>query len=242
MSEAWLLPYADLLTLLLALFIVLFAMGSVDQAKFEALSRSFNGVFYGGESVFDYPSPIVSGDEAGDLGDEAEDEAESERDKLKAIERKIIDYIIENDLQDQLSVSLTEEGLLLTIHDSVLFESGSAVVRIEDQVIADEISELLVMDEPRDIIISGHTDDVPISTSQFADNWELSVMRAVNFMKIVLANEKLDPMIFSAKGFGEFKPIADNETEAGRSKNRRVEILIYPKDDPTERLKSILEE
>lgn len=223
-SEAWLLPYADLLTLLLALFIVLFAMSSVDAVKFQKLSKAFSGVFYGGESAFELPSPIIEGE-----SEDISEEGGSEQEQLEAIRQKINLYIEERNLSDRLSTSLTEEGLLVTIHDSVLFESGSAEVRIQDEKIAEEISELLVMDQPRDIVISGHTDNVPISTSQFASNWELSVMRAVNFMKIMLENERLDPLTFSAKGFGEFRPIADNETDKGKAENRRVEILILPK-------------
>ena len=85
------------------------------------------------------------------------------------------------------------------------------------------------MNPPRHIIISGHTDNVPIHNAQFASNWELSVMRAVNFMKVLLENPNLDPRWFSAKGYGEFKPVAPNNTPEGRMKNRRVEILILPK-------------
>lgn len=84
------------------------------------------------------------------------------------------------------------------------------------------------MNPPRNIIVSGHTDNVPISNADYDSNWHLSVMRAVNFMKLLLENEKLDPRAFSAKGFGEYNPVADNATEAGQQKNRRVEILILP--------------
>lgn len=85
------------------------------------------------------------------------------------------------------------------------------------------------MDPPRSIIISGHTDNVPIRNAGFQSNWELSVMRAINFMKVILENNRLNPSMFSAKGFGEFKPVASNDTEEGKKKNRRVEILITPR-------------
>lgn len=109
-----------------------------------------------------------------------------------------------------------------------MFDSGRADVREEDIAVAKEISDLLVTDPPHNVIISGHTDNVPIRNSNFSSNWELSVMRAVNFMKIILENEQLDPRMFSAKGFGEFQPIASNDTEEGKAKNRRVEVLILP--------------
>jgi chemotaxis protein MotB len=109
----------------------------------------------------------------------------------------------------------------------VLFDSGIAEVRPSDRQLAKEISQLL-METPKNIIISGHTDNVPIRNSRFESNWDLSVMRAVNFMKVLLENKKLNPALFSAKGYGEYKPIASNSTESGRLKNRRVEILIVP--------------
>jgi chemotaxis protein MotB len=90
------------------------------------------------------------------------------------------------------------------------------------------MSELLVMDPPRNIIVSGHTDNVPINNSEYDSNWHLSVMRAVNFMKILTDNKKLDPKAFSAKGFGEFTPVSSNDTNEGRQENRRVEVLILP--------------
>lgn len=223
-SETWLLPYADLLTLLLALFIVLFSMSAVDASKFQRLAKSFNGVFTGGSGVFEFPNPI----DEGDLLDYAEELNAVDRQKLTDVQEKIETYMEEHELTDKFSTSLTDEGLLVTIHDSVLFESGSAAVREKDKVIAKEISQLLVMDPPREIIISGHTDNVPIYNSEFESNWELSVMRAVNFMKLILENKQLDPAKFSAKGFGEFKPVADNNTDAGRAENRRVEILVLP--------------
>lgn len=224
MSESWLLPYADLLTLLLALFIVLFAMSSVDAAKFQQLAKSFNGVFTGGSSVFEFPNPI----DEGKLLDTEKELSTTDRQELEVVQEKINAYIKKNQLSDKFSTNLTTEGLLVTIHDSVLFESGSAAVRQEDKDVAKEISQLLIMDPPRDVIISGHTDNVPILNSEFASNWELSVMRAVNFMKLILENKQLDPVKFSAKGFGEFQPIADNNSQRGKAKNRRVEILILP--------------
>ncbi|MFE8701457.1 flagellar motor protein MotB [Cytobacillus sp. FJAT-54145] len=240
-DESWLIPYADLLTLLLALFIVLFAMSSVDAQKFQALSKAFNEVFTGGTGVMEFPSPMPQ--EGATEMDEQEKEKEpttpepdgaekaqqADQLELQSIQAKVNAYIKKKNLADKLETSLTDEGLLVSIRDNVLFESGSDEVRTQDLQIAKEISELLVMNPPRNIIISGHTDNVPIRNARFESNWELSVMRAINFMKITLQNDKLDPSWFSAKGFGEFKPIASNDTAEGRGKNRRVEILILPR-------------
>ncbi|WP_433747267.1 flagellar motor protein MotB [Falsibacillus pallidus] len=243
-DESWLIPYADLLTLVLALFIVLFAASSVDAQKFQMLSNVFNDIFIGGEGVMDYPQPSPEDDTAKTHGlkqaDPVDQQAQTEIEKkeqlhkldqeeLKQIQVKINQYIQQKGLKEKFDTSLTDEGLLLTIRDNVLFNSGQAEIRSSDINVAQEVSDLLVMDPPRNVIISGHTDNVPIHTSKFESNWELSVMRAVNFMKIMLHNDKLDARWFSAKGFGEFKPIASNATPAGRSKNRRVEVLILPR-------------
>lgn len=126
---------------------------------------------------------------------------------LEALKKKVDNYIQEKKYEDKFSTSLTSEGLLITINDSVLFQSGSADVRKDDKKTAKELAALLEMELPRSVIISGHTDNVPIKNSEFQSNWELSVMRAVNFMKVLLEDEKLDPRLFSAKGFGEFQPM-----------------------------------
>ncbi|MTH53186.1 flagellar motor protein MotB [Bacillus mangrovi] len=228
MDESWLIPYADLLTLLLALFIVLFAMSSVDANKFKMMAKAFNSTFVGGTGVMEYPSPNPDGEmEQLDMKEPASPE-EQELKKLQEAEKKIKEYIREKGLNDKLKTSLTDEGLLITINNDILFESGDIVVRNQDEALAREISQLLVMEPPRSIIVSGHTDNIPIRNAKFESNWELSVMRAVEFMKVLLQNQKLSPELFSAKGYGEFKPVADNKTKDGRQKNRRVEILILP--------------
>lgn len=247
-DESWLIPYADILTLLLALFIVLFATSSVDAKKFQSMSEVFSRTFSGGTGIFEYPSPMPSGnmeslDKEKKTGAEQDKkQKETQQNKglsagelkgLTEVQAKIESYIQQKKLTGKLDTALTGEGLLVTIRDNVLFESGKADVRPQDRMMAKEISALLVMDPPRNIIISGHTDNVPISNSQYGSNWELSVMRAINFMKLVLENPNLKPQWFSAKGFGEFQPIAPNDTPEGKAKNRRVEILILPNDTKT---------
>lgn len=245
-DESWLIPYADIMTLLLALFIVLFSLSDVDAQKFKAMAQSFNDIFSTGTGVFEYPSPMPDDDAQGldrqdkeQIRKETGEEAKVEVDKktadliadwraLEAVQGKIDSYITENNLTNKLGTSLTDEGLLVSIRDNVLFDSGSAKVRPRDVKVANEISNLLVMNPPRNIIISGHTDNVPINNSEFESNWELSVTRAINFMKILLENDQLDPRWFSAKGYGEFQPVGTNDTAEGREKNRRVEILILP--------------
>lgn len=225
-DESWLIPYADLLTLLLALFIVLFASSSISAQKFQAIASAFNNELQGGSGVLEFPSPVE--DPSMSETDEQERLRSADRKELQEMQQKMTAYIEANNLGDKVETVLNGEGLLLRIRDNVLFESGRAAIRPGQESSAQEIAALLEADIPRSVIISGHTDNVPISTAQFESNWELSAMRAVNFMKEILKNNNLDPRLFSAKGYGEYQPIATNDTTSGRAQNRRVEILILP--------------
>ena len=217
-DESWLIPYADILTLLLALFIVLFAASEVDSKKFQAIAQSFNSAMQGGTGVLQHDSPVESMDETGQipkLGEaetpptETQKEMTSEQDQkeLAELQETIEGYIEEKGLSPRLQTELTKQGLLVTITEGVLFHSGDAEVVGEARTIVSEISHLLVSDPPRQIVIEGHTDNTPISTVKYPSNWELSSARAINFMKILLENEKLDPKKFSATGYGEYQPV-----------------------------------
>lgn len=227
-GEAWLLPYSDLMTLLLALFIALFAISQTDQKKMSELAQAFTAAFnMGGPSFFDKAGPNVGrraetpSDE--DLGNSA---YFAENKQLEEIQKKMQEYIEENHLEDQLSTEMAEEGLMIRIKERALFPSGSAQLVGQAQSIVPVVAGMLAS-LPERVVISGHTDNVPISTAQYPSNWELSASRAMNLMKAVLAAEKsLDPARFSAIGYSEYRPIADNKTDAGRQQNRRVEIFI----------------
>ena len=227
-DESWLLPYSDLLTLLLALFIVLFASSTVDAQKLQKMSEVFSAVFDGGSGVMEQPTPIESQDANSDKPPSSA--YVEDQNALAETKANVDNFIAVNELEKQFQTKLTDEGLLVTIRDSVLFDPGKASVKQEYLSIAKELSQLLVFNPPRSVIVTGHTDNVPMNNEEFASNWELSVMRAVNFMKIMMdSNASLDPMYFSAKGYGEFKPITSNDTAEGRAKNRRVEVLIQPR-------------
>ncbi|MFJ8237566.1 flagellar motor protein MotB [Ureibacillus sp. NPDC094379] len=221
-DESWLLPYSDLLTLLLALFIVLFASSSVDQQKLEKMSQVFSEIFDGGSGFMDHnaviESPQISREEAAYLEDQKE---------LKKIQGDVDNFIAVNELEKTFATEMTDEGLLITIRDSILFDPGSANVKGDYRSIAAELATILTLDPPRHVVITGHTDNVPQNSVEYSSNWELSVMRAVNLLKIIVdTNPNLNPKYFSAKGYGEFNPIASNDTAEGRAQNRRVEVLI----------------
>lgn len=229
MSESWLLPYADLMTLLLALFIVLFASSSIDESKLEKLSAVFNEIFDGGHGIMDSSAPTPMPIPSDDDSDETENDLYVEdRKSLEGIQDRVEEYIAIHELENQFDTKMTDEGLLVTIRDSILFNPGRADIKEEYLPIANELAALLVFDPPRQIVVTGHTDNVPMNSAQFASNWDLSVMRAVNFLKLMMENEEVNPRLFSAKGYGEFQPIASNDTVEGRNQNRRVEILIQP--------------
>jgi chemotaxis protein MotB len=238
-DETWLIPYADLLTLLLALFIVLFAMSEIDGHKLRKLANSFNIVFNGGTGVLEFDSPVPPKEQQPETSPENnqdrleasdtktdEERNEQENKKIEELKKLIDDYIKKNKLENDLSTGISTEGLKITIREKALFHSGSAEVLPEAKVLAKKISVLLEKAAPREINISGHTDNVPINNELFKSNWELSTTRAVNFMKVILENKRLDPSTFSATGYGEFRPVADNSTATGKAMNRRVEITI----------------
>jgi chemotaxis protein MotB len=230
-SEAWLLPYSDLLTLLLALFITLFAMSQTDEKKVADMAQAFTSAFNaGGPSFFDKAGPSESryaempSDE--DRGNSA---YIAENQQLEQVKKQLDQYIEQNHLKEQLSTELTEDGLMIRIKEKALFPSGSAELVPESQKIGPIIAGLLVPLAER-VVISGHTDNVPISTARYPSNWELSSQRALNFMKFIMAQDgRLNPARFSAVGYSEYHPVASDDTEEGRVQNRRVEVLIARK-------------
>jgi len=230
MDESWLVPYSDILTLLLALFIVLFASAQVDQKKFDQIAQAFNSAFNNGSPWMmegnknpiqgqpASPSPNMAGD--------SKDQAYlQENVQLLEVKKTLDKYIQESNLTGDLQTVLTEDGLIVRIKDSALYPSGNADLLPESRRFGVAIAKMLVPLQQK-VTVSGHTDNVPINTREFPSNWDLSSKRALNFMKFLLAQEKLQPERFSAIGYGEYRPILANETADGRAKNRRVEVLI----------------
>ena len=227
-DESWLVPYADILTLLLAVFIILFASSSVDQEKLERMSAVFSQVFDGGTSFLEQPSPVPSPNADSDQTPQQSSAYLKDQQELAAIKDSVDNFIAVNEMEGQFATEMTDEGLLVTIRDSILFDPGQATVKAEYVPIAKELSNMLVSDPARNIVITGHTDNVPAGPN-FTSNFQLSVMRATKFLELLIeSNNQLDPTRFSAKGNGEYRAIAPNDTAEGRAKNRRVEVLIQP--------------
>ena len=228
-GEAWLLPYSDLMTLLLALFIALFAMSQTDASKMQALAQAFTAAFnMGGPSFFSGmgPSTSMSSATVTSGADTADAAYMKENNDLSEAKAKLDQYIQENNLQDQVSTELNEEGLMIRLKERALFASGSAALQGDAERIVPVIAGVL-SSLPERVTISGHTDNVPIATAQYPSNWELSSARAVSLMRGVMAVQpSLNPARFSALGYSEDRPIASNDTEEGRAQNRRVEVFI----------------
>jgi chemotaxis protein MotB len=231
-DETWLVPYSDVLTLLLALFIVLFAMSQIDATKFQAMSESFSiafsgslGVLSGQPMIMPLPQPAA--------GEERSQE-EKETDQLQELQEKLQGIIDSQNLSGQLETRMVEEGLLITIKDELFFRSGSASILPTSEPLAKALATLLTTISQK-VAISGHTDNIPISTPEFPTNWDLSSKRAVNFLRYMLERETLlRPERFSAIGYGEYRPLMPNSTAVNRERNRRVEVLIM-RDYPTGR-------
>ncbi len=242
-DESWLLPYADLLTLLLALFIVMYAMSATDNKKFEEMSKAFNTALSTGTGVLNFSSALPS-DSNMDKGKKNSEEsvvnsadkqrqksqlAKQEQEDLEKLKKQLDQYIKGNGLTNLLDTKLNQSQLTITISDNALFASGSAVVKPESKQLALAISNMLQQFPTYSVVVSGHTDNMPISNSEYASNWDLSSDRALHFMKILLQNTKLDPVKFTSTAYGEFHPVASNDTAVGRAKNRRVEVSIIRK-------------
>ncbi|NEW07681.1 flagellar motor protein MotB [Paenibacillus sp. SYP-B3998] len=242
-DETWLIPYADLLTLLLALFIILFASSQVDSKKYDSIMRSLNSAFTGGEAPFAM-SNLIPIDESAkstkntsknqDPPTKTESKEESqlaaklqkEEKDLEELKKSMDAFIKDNNLTEQLATKLDNERLTITISDRALFDSGSATVKQDAQALAVSISDLLSRYSGYQVEVAGHTDNVPIHRQDFETNWDLSAKRSVNFMKILLNNSKIDPSSYYSVGYGEYRPVGENDTTEGRAKNRRVEVSI----------------
>jgi chemotaxis protein MotB len=242
-DETWLIPYADLLTLLLALFIILFASSQLDSKKYDSIMRSLNNAFTGGEAPFAMSnlSPIDDAANSTKNNNKNQNPPPKEESKtdsqlaaklqkeekdLKELKQSMDAYIKENNMSEQLTTKLDNEKLTITISDRALFDSGSATIKQESQKLAVSMSNLLSSYPGYEVQVAGHTDNIPIHRVDFETNWDLSAKRAVNFMKILLNNSKIEPASYSSVGFGEYRPISENDTTEGRAKNRRVEVSI----------------
>jgi len=213
--ERWLLTYADLITLLLAFFIVMYSMSKVDAKKFGKMRDALSGVLRGGTVA------IKKGDQLGALPGSGVLNVGA----LKSLGESIEKGAAEIGEDKTVSVEVSERGLVIHIMESALFKSGSAELEPKAQAILDLIARD-IKDMPNHIRIEGHTDNRPISTAKYPSNWELSSDRATQVVRYLADRHNIEPKKISALGFGEYRPIMPNNSDENRARNRRVDIVV----------------
>ena len=244
-SERWLLTYADMITLLLALFIVMFAMSSVNQSKLEAVSKSLQDAFSGkvltggnaiketgGSAQAEALQPAVTQATLQPMG-ESSPEARAEQTDFRELKAKLDQLIAERRLERKVETAIEKRGLVVRLlTDDLLFASGSATIHPDATPLLGAVGEILASGQAHPVRVEGHTDSVPIS-GMYPSNWELSGARASSVVRVLLGTPlKASP--FEAVGRAQLEPLTTNSTEQGRSKNRRVEIILPRRhDEPT---------
>lgn len=212
--ERWLLTYADLITLLLAFFVVMYSMSRVDAKKFGKMAEALNGVLKGGDQIIKNETESrKTGHGLLQLGN------------LKMIQQQIEERFKEINRQGEIKSELTERGLVVHIMESALFGEASADLKPRALEILDLIADK-VRPLPNHVRIEGHTDDRPINTIVYPSNWELSSARATAVVRYLTSLHGIAPDRISALGYGEYRPISPNSSIENRAQNRRVDIVI----------------
>jgi chemotaxis protein MotB len=228
-APAWMATYGDLVTLLLCFFVLLYAMSDVNTEKLQRIAASLSG------------DPIIVMTTAGTdgitemLGNGIMEvpivpptttrQIQEAQDELSRMASDFETYFAENNLMDSIEVELNEGSIMLSFKDGILFDSGRANIRPQAFEVLEVVGNELLNHPNNDIHIVGHTDNVPINTVQFPNNWILSASRAIN-VGLFFIEQGIDPSRISTIGRGEYFPIAPNDTPENRARNRRVEIFI----------------
>lgn len=229
--ERWLVSYADFITLLFAFFVVMYAISSVNESKYRALSDSLGAAFTGSAR---HPATSVSPDAADTVvqpelpppgrRQRSNEALKREREQMTIIARDILRVLEPLVQEGKVRVMQKAHGITVEINASVLFAPGEARLTDESNHALTAIA-LVLKDDHHAVQIEGHTDNTPISTAFFPSNWELSAVRAGSVVRLFsrhgVAEERL-----SAIGYGSTRPVGDNATPEGRLRNRRVEVAI----------------
>lgn len=224
-SPAWMTTFSDLMTLLLTFFILLFSMSSISEEKFRSLSQSLASSFSGGEGILEgVIIPPENGVEP--VNPDALDPA------LLEMYNKVTQFIEKHDLGDSVAITADENGIYVNLNNAILFGKESASITREGKKVLRSIADLL-NEIGNNVVIEGHTDNIPNAYGQYPTNWELSTTRAVSVLRYLSEEEKVNPMRLSAVGYGEYRPLVPNDTAENRAKNRRVNIVVVyePEDE-----------
>jgi chemotaxis protein MotB len=235
-QDRWLISYADFVTLLLAFFVTMYAFTRLDSEKLveaqysiqQALHAQFPPLTPGLSPQLEglpfKTAPLPPENLAGRPDDmETLRSQQQLRETSKEFEQLLQHRTDKKDFQ----VFFTPEGMVVRFRDLLFFDSAKATLRPEVYPLLDEVAAILKK-IPNEVMIEGHTDNRPIHTTLFPSNWELSAARAIVLVRYFIETSQLAPTRFSAAGYGEFRPIADNLTDPGQQSNRRVDIIIRP--------------
>lgn len=240
-DEGWLLPYSDMLTLLLALFIVMFAMAKIDDKKFQEIRSEFGSILSShsssGESIigtvidikdngneYNASSDATSASVA--KGKEESIKAQLESKQMIETSERIKKELSESKLKDTAQVSLDSQGIHITLDGNILFNPGSAELSNDMNETLSILDKALKSLQGNSVIIAGHTDNVPQIGGNYSSNWDLSAARAISVMNYFVNRKTIQENNVSIQAYADTKPKVKNDTPEGRAKNRRVELLI----------------
>jgi chemotaxis protein MotB len=226
--ERWLVSYADFMTLLFALFVVLFASSHHDK---KAIQNVSNAVKQGFQEMGAFSRSDSAGDDSRILGPTSSGEARPSTVPANAgidmveLQRKLHKALGKEIERHEVVLRMTPEGFVISLHELGFFDSGEATLMPGAGDKIKPIAEVL-MQYGLDMRVEGHTDNVPIHNAQFASNWELSTARAMAVAMMLLNESGVDPQRMSIAGYAQYHPSASNDTPEGRKANRRVDIVV----------------
>jgi len=223
--ERWLLTYADLITLLLALFMMLYAMSVLDLRKYQAFQEAFTQGLGGHKTQANDIAPETKNPvtiPSATPVPESKDNLDQE--ELKKLKKRLEKQLKDAGMQDDVQLELQARGLVMNVVSGVLFDTASATLTKQGEALLGSL-EPVFGSFANKLVIEGHTDPRPISSSVFPSNWELSTTRATAVLRDLIKEGITDTRL-SAAGYADTRPRASNATEAGMARNRRVDIVI----------------
>jgi chemotaxis protein MotB len=226
----WLITYADLITLLLAFFIVLYAISRTQQYRFSLIAKALAQEFSSkGAIVGTSPGPSFlagqSGSNTASTGGANVGPSAAEVRQLNQLEQALQRAVNQAGLASRVSITETSVGVVVSVSDSLLFPNASAALSPTAVALLRRLGTVLET-VPNEVVVTGYTDNVPIHTAQYPSNWQLSAMRAANVVQVLASVAGAHPGHFLLAGFSKYHPVASNATASGRAQNRRVNIVV----------------